>query len=569
MLEPIPKGVYSLCDAAADKSLLSAASLLKGGLEEGRRLGNRARRELAKRISSETTLPPFAEVIAPLAQNAARAVGEHVGGLNPDPVRVPHLPIRELLEQLLRIVGPALVDAWGEIIAPLESDISERYRAFSEELSEGRFEQVLARRTDVTSLLAEGLAAWAGGLVEVISHAQDDEARLAALLNIPAGLGPLESILPVGSDMHNGRQALLLVFRNGRVIHKPRDIRVDILVGALARAAKLNVQVPRMMPRGRWGWAAQVEASPCASVEDVGKFYRGAGHLLALAQTVGVRDLHAENLVASGRHVVCIDMEVCFVFDDGLEAGEGPRLIDTGLIPTDTASDSQDVSGLGRPETIRERTRARVCWSDAGAPELKESSETLVHSSHIPHTTRGAADPASFADAVESGYAEGISAIKSRAVAMAGLLEEVEKFEIRHVLRPTREYARVLDRALLDGQVNDQRSRALFLSRLYVGTPAPWRPLVRGEITALLRGEIPRITSTAGGRSMWCDGERANAVLPMSGLDKALGQLRDSWLYNPEEGRQEIRSALRRRCGATSRSGSSCSSQPGCSRVAL
>ncbi len=535
-----------MSEQAADGTELSPLSLLNGGLEYGHRLGYRRRKQLAVCIVDEPALPPFAEALAPLAQHAAHVVNDHAA-LNPQPDgnSVPDLPIRELLMELLRIVGPVLVDAWRRFSRPSEMDTAGEYQAFSAKLSENRFEQVLVHRTDIAALVAECLATWAGGLLEVITRAYGDRMALDALLDAPTGLGPLERILPVGSDMHNGRQAFLLAFTNGQVIYKPRDIRVDVLVGALARAAHLRVQVPRMLPRDQWGWAAKVQASPCTTLDDVAQFYRGAGHLLALAQTVGLRDLHAENLVASGPHVVCVDMEVCFVFDDGLETGSQPRLSDTTLLPVNDRGNTEDISGLGRPPTIRERPRTMIGWSDDGAPQLQNTSRTLVHLTHIPRTTTGTVEPlTSFSEVVESGYAEGIRAIRSSSKPLARLLKNVDDLEIRHVLRPTREYARVLDQALLDEHVTNQRTRALFFSQLHASTPGPWRPLVRGELKALIRGEIPRITSTAGSRTLSCEGEEAGDILPASGVDQALRQLRGVWRYHPDDGRREIRAAL-------------------------
>lgn len=532
-------------EQAADGTELSPLSLLNGGLENGHRLGHRGRSQLAMRILDEPSLPPFAEVLAPLAQHTADVVSDHAP-FDPrsEGVGVPDLPIRELLMELLRITGPVLADAWGQFFKPSEMDVAARYQAFSAELSEGHIEQVFVRRTDIAALVAECLAAWAGGLLEVMARAYSDRMALETLCDAPTGLGTLERILPVGSDMHNGRQALLLAFANGQVIHKPRDIRVDVLVGALARAAHLRVKVPRMLPRGQWGWTARVEASPCASVDEVTQFYRGAGHLLALAQTVGLRDLHAENLVASGSHVVCVDMEVCFVFDDGLETGAQPQLSDTGLLPANADGETEDISGLGRPSTIRERPRVKIGWSDSGAPEVQEASRTLIHVAHIPRGATGTGNPWVFSEAVESGYEEGIQAIKSSSKALAGLLGDADDLEIRHVLRPTREYVRVLDQALLDERVINQRTRALFFSQLNAGTPDPWRPLVRGEVKTLIRGEIPRVTSTAGSRTLLCEGAEASDVLPASGIDEALRQLRGVWRYHPDDGRREIRVAL-------------------------
>jgi hypothetical protein len=525
---------------------LSPLSLLSAGLEDGDRRGSRGCRQLAERMLGESTPPPFAELVAPLAQSAERMVNDRFGQLGGQSGRNPDLPVQELVKELLRVVGPVLVDHWRRFPGPPGADVAGRYAAVSAELSRGRFEQILVRRPDIAALVAERLAAWAGGLLEVMVRAREDQAALGALLGVPTGLGPPERVLPVGGDTHGGRRALLLVFADGQVIHKPRDLRVDALVGLLARAAQLDVRVPRMLVRDGWGWSARVPASPCASLDEVARYYRGAGHLLALAQTLGLRDLHAENLVAAGAHVVCVDMEVCFVFDDGLGADGQFRLSDTALLPADREDDVEDISGLGRPPAISGRPTTTVGWSARGTPELQELRQTATHVAHIPHTARGFADPLAFADAVESGYLEGVHAVRSHRTSLSRLLADVADFGIRHVLRPTREYAKALDRALLDERVTDPRSRARFFARLYADTPAPWRPLVRGEIKALVRGEIPRIAGTAGSRTLSCEGEDAHDLLPSPGVEQALRRLHGPWRRRSEDARREIRAAMGR-----------------------
>lgn len=166
-----------------------------------------------------------------------------------------------------------------------------------------RLARLLERRVDSAVLLARHLVA--------------DRAALDELHGRPLG-ALLELSLGAGDSHGGGRTVALLRFEGGRLVYKPREVRIDhelrLLVEELA--AQLpggsSMQVPVVLDRGSHGWARFVEHRHAAGPQELRAFYRGVGHWLALMGLLSGSDLHAENLIAHGPHPVVVDCETLF-----------------------------------------------------------------------------------------------------------------------------------------------------------------------------------------------------------------------------------------------------------------
>ena len=80
-----------------------------------------------------------------------------------------------------------------------------------------------------------------------------------------------------------------------------------------------------MLNRDGYGWVEYVEYQPCSDETAVERFYQRAGMLLCSIYVLRGNDCHHENLIASGEHLVLIDMETLLhhdphIFDDSPNA---------------------------------------------------------------------------------------------------------------------------------------------------------------------------------------------------------------------------------------------------------
>jgi lantibiotic modifying enzyme len=276
-------------------------------------------------IVSEGGGPDFTSSLACLVEPPLAALTEqlqHVRGLtDSEGAAIRESLATSLRETLLRKVNRVLIlelnaaRITGELTA---GDSAARWSQFLEisaapqyweSLSEyyptmlARLNTVISRRCTAVLAMTERLSA--------------DREAITRLLS--AEPGPLRRVRIGAGDSHRGGQTVaLLGFDTGIVVYKPRSVHVDAALNNLLAAVLTDVppdariRVPRVLPRGDYGWAEHVSHRFCAGREELSSFYRGMGHWLGVMRLLGGSDLHAENVIACGPVPVVVDCETLF-----------------------------------------------------------------------------------------------------------------------------------------------------------------------------------------------------------------------------------------------------------------
>lgn len=150
------------------------------------------------------------------------------------------------------------------------------------------------------------------------------------------------------SDRHRNRQALLISFSNNlKIIYKPTDLFPDVLFSEFVK--KLNIPEPydlkcmRVLPRNNYGWLEYINHKPCSNLQEVRNYYRKAGVLLAVADSVNYTDGHSENLIAFERYPVLLDGETFFQ-NYAPEVLQHKNILSTSLIQKKIDLDCAEIS---------------------------------------------------------------------------------------------------------------------------------------------------------------------------------------------------------------------------------
>jgi len=138
------------------------------------------------------------------------------------------------------------------------------------------------------------------------------------------------------SDKHRGQQVLLFTFDDEtKRVYKPRDLMPEKLFNDFVSHLNLEpcyaLKAPHILPRSGYGWMEYVPHAPCQSQQDISDFFRRAGVLLAVADTLNFSDGHYENIIASGPYPTIIDGETLFQ-NYNKKALEEKSILSTGLI---------------------------------------------------------------------------------------------------------------------------------------------------------------------------------------------------------------------------------------------
>ncbi len=342
-----------------------------------------------------------------------------------------------------------------------------------------------------------------------------DRDALSGLLGRPAGR--LLELSTGEGDLHAGGQSVAqLRLEGGRVMYKPRSLRIDATLDAfLARVfagEEPRIRVPPVLDRGDYGWAAFVEQRYCADDAELSAFYRRLGHWLAVLQALGGTDIHQENLIAAGPVPVAIDVETLFAIErpsppsgrgEAFDlASEGVRtsVLRTGIVPFRApllGLGGVDVSAAGALPGEQPRVRVPGIVEE-GTPRARlEVIETEFggarnHPSPQP-------DPARFWDQVDAGFQELTARLRRLDAegALAPWLEDFLGCRVRDIRRPTQVYVELLRMlwhpASLHGEAKAvERARDLLARNAAVLPIAPSAPAqIQAEIDDLRYGDVP------------------------------------------------------------------------------
>ena len=197
---------------------------------------------------------------------------------------------------------------------------------------------VLARQVAVI------IGRWVTATAELASRIVIDREALAGTFGDGTDTGLVVDIEPALSDAHHGgRRVAALTFASGlRVVYKPRSLALDAAYGRLL--AWVAAQAPpdgvtradvtrgfaglalRVLDRGDHGWVEFVEQEACAGLAEVRAYFALAGGLVCLTHVLRGSDLHMENVIATRRGPVLIDLEMLLQPVAKVAAASAPAL---------------------------------------------------------------------------------------------------------------------------------------------------------------------------------------------------------------------------------------------------
>lgn len=117
------------------------------------------------------------------------------------------------------------------------------------------------------------------------------------------------------SDLHNnGRQVLKVVLESGEeIFFKPHSMYNELIFNELQQwigeKTGIDYYSYPILTYSNHSWCACVAYKTCDTIQQLKKYYTRLGQQLFLAYLLGTKDLHCENIIASGEYPVLIDLE--------------------------------------------------------------------------------------------------------------------------------------------------------------------------------------------------------------------------------------------------------------------
>ncbi|HEX9945381.1 MAG TPA: type 2 lanthipeptide synthetase LanM family protein [Thermoanaerobaculia bacterium] len=491
----------------------------------------------------------FLELVRPLIERARGRLREGIGRIVEDciPPFTPEDAERLVTETLaLRLLPLLMRTLVLELhVARLQGLLAgetaeERFAAFVDRLRDREAAAAILNEYPVLArLVVEELDVWVRISLEVLGRLATDWPDLVAAFFGGQDPGPLTALDGGAGDRHRGGRAVrIATFASGaKLVYKPRPMAVDarfqdLLAWLEAKGEGLSFCRLAVLDRGEYGWMEFAAAEGCASVEEVARYHRRLGGLLALLYALEATDLHYENLIAAGDQPVVVDLES--LFHPRLERRESARpderlaadavtdsVLRVGLLPFRVGENEEfagvDLSGVavvaGQPTP-----QPVIQWQGIGTDEMRVIRERALMEggSNRPALDGREVEAAEFMDDMAAGFAEVYRLLarhREELLAPGGWIDRFADDPVRAVLRPTRVYGLLLTESFHPDVLRDALDRDLLFDRLWVGVedqPSLAR-VTAAEHRDLRAGDVPAFAACPCSTDLWTSrGERVS-----------------------------------------------------------
>jgi type 2 lantibiotic biosynthesis protein LanM len=489
---------------------------------------------------------PFRDLLTPIVTVAAQRLtdraGDRIGHLSP---AARHDASVALLESLVEVSAPTLTVAFHAYRSTREATVfrimrrltdparDELYRAFLADLRGGGLLELLRGYPVLGRWWGVLVDSWLETLDELLTRLHADQ----RLLGVPDQVSRLR--MHMSDRHHGGRTVARLTFADGgMVVYKPRGMQIEatynhLLAWLERRGAPVRLRPIRVLDRDRYGWAEHVTAAGCTDRAQVAAYHRRAGALLCLVYLLEGTDCHVENIVAAGADPVLVDAETLLHHrtasatapggDDLEPHGEsdyGTSVHRTGMLPTWTVDrhgnpvDTSGLGGFGEPATLRRLLRWE--YVDTDQLRLVEVPAHLPANQNVATLDGIAQSPLAFQDELTDGFTAMYRFWQRHRDELTGPSGPLRRFggcTSRFIVRDSARYGQLRHGLTQPAAMADGVTMALALEPLavaFVAAAEPdghW-PVVRSELAALQRYDIPHATGPVDGAALHLPDER-------------------------------------------------------------
>ena len=420
----------------------------------------------------------------------------------------------EFVEQVLLLTSKSLYYDYGQYRRK-RAGVS--YSDYVLDMLSGRLNLFLLEYPVLSKLIAINISNYCSRVIEMLKRFENDRELIIEklMLDLANGIDDLlviETIETNLSDSHNGGRRVYQLNLNCKesIIYKPRSLEPEILFNKLLNLlniqfdANLKLKTVLCIDRTNYGWMQYVDYRSCLLKEDYENYYIKIGMLLSLVFMLCGEDLHYENIIASGRDPVLIDLETLFHPNPNICSENSlwtESIISTGLLPNwvtiEGSKIAYDTSGLGAISNQETPNKNWVKYKLVKEQLILKGENhrlSLAKNAPFPLSIQGES-PANYVYAIKKGFRLMYITLMDEVDASA-LIGAFSSSRFRFIPRSTSTYSKLFlsslhPKYLTDGLVHSIKLDLLskyLLDRLHEESV---KQLRYKEIVALEIGDIP------------------------------------------------------------------------------
>ena len=410
------------------------------------------------------------------------------------------------------------------------------YQEFVQKLLEDGLLSFFQKYPVLGRLIATRIDFWVEASAEFLQHLKADKSEIELLFiqlqpNVDRAsqskieLGKVVEIQSNLSDPHQGgRCVIALTFESGlKLVYKPRNLGLEVAYNELLewcnqQDVPLPFKIVKVLNHQTYGWVEYVEQQPCEDEAAARRFYQRAGMLLCLLYTLGGNDCHHENLIASGEHLVLIDMETLMHHEQkhledfpqatvqmvSNEKFWNDSVLRTGLLPCwDINKDNRiayDISGLGSIDPQASPWRV-LQWQSVNTDNMHQVYQTVTIpvAKNVAILNGTSLSPNDYLEELVEGFRQMYHFLIEKRQFLLGKsspLATLQAQSVRFIFRATKVYGVLLQKTLTPELLQNGIDRSIeldILARAFLTTenqPKAWS-ILHSELRAMEQLDIP------------------------------------------------------------------------------
>ncbi|MBV8885975.1 MAG: type 2 lantipeptide synthetase LanM family protein [Chroococcidiopsidaceae cyanobacterium CP_BM_RX_35] len=401
-----------------------------------------------------------------------------------------------------------------------------QYRAFVQLLLQEGMLNFFQKYPVLGRLLATQINFWVEATAEFLQRLEADHLVIQQVFqpqqsDFTLDLGTVTEIEPHLSDPHHqGRSVIALTFASGlKLVYKPKNLGLEVAYNQLLdwcnqHGVPLPLRVLKVLNRQTYGWVEYVEQLPCENEAAAKRFYQRSGMLLCLLHVLGTSDCHHENLIASGEHLMLVDLET-LMHPEALSLQDTPEatilrliyqkfwdsVLRTGLLPRwhFNGRVAYDISGLGSVDP-QSMPRQVPDWKSVNRDDMHRGYKDIMMpvAKNIAILNGVALSPNHYLEELIEGFEQFYRFLiqHQQALLSSPILTALQGQPVRFLFRPTDVYATVLQHVLSPKFLQDGVARSIelnILARAFLTSqdkPNAWS-IFHEELRAMEQSDIP------------------------------------------------------------------------------
>lgn len=418
-------------------------------------------------------------------------------------LRLQNLCIRTL------IVEMHVCDGRGELDG---RDSQEKYEYFCKEIIK---KEEFIRRTFkdypvLRQCIEEAVENMAAFYIDVLEYFQKDRKAIQQALCQGKAVRNIRRIKGGFSDVHNkGRCVVRVVLDNGtEILYKPRSMgnekRYAEMLQWLTRETGINQYEYVILSYPDHSWCSIVSYASCDSQKELEDYYERLGVQLFLTYLLGTKDLHCENIIASGGYPVLIDLETLtnirynrqrITANDEILYRLSQSVLYTGILPfCHWNQEGKGVNSSVISGTEGQRYPFKVpVIIHGGTSDMRITYQypESVKNRNLAAIRGEFQEPLLYVDKLQKGFQAAYLAIMKKKEEFHTLLRELEDLQCRYLVADTQRYSMVLSGSYHPELLGDRTERDCFLYSMQKGRKRDEKAIVDSEVKALSGGDIP------------------------------------------------------------------------------